>query len=210
MQKEKYYIVMADIIDSSDKAGESLMQHFKEMVASVNEELSEKIISPFTITLGDEFQGIVNSLQTAVEVIFLMDEILLEAEQAYKLRFVINFGVIDTPINRHQAYEMLGDGLTVARRTLGELKSAESDILVAGIDKRVQENLNMAFQLYRMIYDDWNSKDRPIARSFMKEPDYKKVAEAYSKDISTMWRRQKSLKIDEFNIARKLILNLST
>ncbi|UII25564.1 SatD family protein [Fulvivirga maritima] len=210
MQKEKYYIVMADIIDSSDKAGGSLMHHFKEMVNSVNERLSEKIISPFTITLGDEFQGIVNSLQTAVEVIFLMDEILLEAEEAYKLRFVINFGVIDTPINKEQAYEMLGEGLTVARRSLGELKSAESDILVAGLDQPLEENLNMAFQLYRMIYDDWGTKDRPIARSFLKEPDYKKVAEIYSKDISTMWRRQKSLKIDEFNIARKLILNLSS
>ncbi|UII19065.1 SatD family protein [Fulvivirga ligni] len=199
---------MADIIDSSDKNGESLMKHFKNMVSTINQEMKESIVSPLTITLGDEFQGIVDSMESAAKVIFQMDEMLLLAETSYRLRFVVNYGIIDTAIATDRAYEMLGDGLTSARRALNNLKSAESDILVEGVDQK--DNLNMAFRLYRALYNDWNEKDKPIAKSFLENNDYKEVADIFDKDISTMWRRQKSLKIDEYIIARNLIYNLSS
>ncbi|ELR68815.1 hypothetical protein C900_05828 [Fulvivirga imtechensis AK7] len=199
---------MADIIGSSQQQGKLLMTHFKSVVNGVNTALKDKIRSPLTITLGDEFQGVVKDLDAAVEVIFWIDELMLSADPAYKLRFVVNYGAIDTAINEEVAYEMLGEGLTRARHLLGAMKSEDTEILINGIDDK-DDILNMAFKLYRSFYNDWLEKDRPVASTFLKIEDYKEVARIYKKDISTMWRREKSLKIDEFRTSRDLIRRLA-
>ncbi|WP_051052995.1 SatD family protein [Fulvivirga imtechensis] len=204
----KHCIIMADIIGSSQQQGKLLMTHFKSVVNGVNTALKDKIRSPLTITLGDEFQGVVKDLDAAVEVIFWIDELMLSADPAYKLRFVVNYGAIDTAINEEVAYEMLGEGLTRARHLLGAMKSEDTEILINGIDDK-DDILNMAFKLYRSFYNDWLEKDRPVASTFLKIEDYKEVARIYKKDISTMWRREKSLKIDEFRTSRDLIRRLA-
>lgn len=203
----KHYIIMADIIGSSQKQGKLLMDHFKSVVSDVNTTLKDEIKSPLTITLGDEFQGVVKDLSAAIEVIFRIDELMLKAHPAYRLRFVVNYGTIDTAVNEDIAYEMLGEGLTQARHSLGAMKSEDTEILIKGVGDK-DEVLNMAFKLYRSFYNDWLEKDRPVASTFLKIEDYKEVARIYKKDISTMWRREKSLKIDEFRTSRNLIRRL--
>lgn len=198
---------MADIINSSTKQGKLLMDHFKSAVQEANDKFKDKITSPLTITLGDEFQGVVEDLSTAAELVFTLDELLLHAKPSYKLRFVINYGTIDTAINTINAYEMLGQGLTDARHILGDLKSEDEEVVVKGVEER-EDVLNMAFKLYRSFYNDWNEKDRPVASAFLNVEDYKEVARLFEKDASTTWRREKSLKIDEFKTSRSLIRRL--
>ena len=60
-----------------------------------------------TITLGDEFQGVIDSTENAIKVIFEIEEEIINNNQDLKLRYVINKGKIDTPINKNIAYEML-------------------------------------------------------------------------------------------------------
>lgn len=203
------YIIMADIINSSDMPGKLLMNHFKDEVDSVNQKFTEKIISPLTITLGDEFQGIVKDLASAVEVIFYIDQRLLKNDLEFHLRYVVNYGVIDTAINSRNAYEMLGEGLTRARELLAEIKASENEILMAGIAEPTNAMLNMAFKLYRSLYNDWKKEDRAIAALFLEVEDYKIVANSFQRDPSTMWRRERSLKMNEFKTSRNLITALA-
>lgn len=201
----KAFILMADVIESSSYSGKNLMTNFKQMVASANKIFESNISSPLTITLGDEFQGIVKSLQHSIEIIFLLDELLLESKIDYRLRYVINFGEIDTPINKQSSHEMLGKGLTDARELLNEIKSMGANVLIKGLNSEKQAKLNLAFILYRSFYDDWNKKERKDAFDFLQNIDYKELARINKKAISTMWRRKKSLKIEDFKAARQLI-----
>ena len=127
---------MGDIIESSDKAGKDLMEHFKGLVDIVNRKYKKNILSPLTITLGDEFQAVINDLESAIDILFYMDRRLLSSDLFYNMRYVINYGVIDTPINKHSAHEMLGKGLTDARNRLNELKKEGNKVWVVGVKKK--------------------------------------------------------------------------
>ena len=191
------------------KKGDTLMKTFKQEVKKVNRELHDQFLSPLTITLGDEFQGVTKGLQSSIEVIFHLDQQLLKKDPMVILRYVVNYGKIETPINPNSAHEMLGAGLTHARATLNALKKNNAGINIVGIDEKLCHRLNLAFELYRSIYNDWNREAREMAASFLELSDYRLVAKQFGRDPSSVWRREKSLKIHEFNVARALIQDLA-
>lgn len=199
----KHYILMADIIDSSEKSSVLLMKHFQQLVKKINARHKDHLKSPLTITLGDEFQGIVTSLEEGIEIMFDIDLLTLKAE--YRLRFVLVYGDIDTSVNKDIAYGMLGPGLTRARKELEMMKKGDSEVLVIGLKPKSEEKLDLAFQLYRSIYNDWPEKDREVAYDLIMEADYKKVAVLHDRDTSSMWRKERTLKIKEYQSAKALI-----
>jgi hypothetical protein len=199
----KHFILMADIINSSEKPSDLLMAHFKQLVEKINDHHSYYLKSPLTITLGDEFQGIVTSMEKGIEIIFDLDLFTLTA--GYRLRYVLVYGDIDTPVNKEIAYGMLGPGLTRARKELEMMKKGDSEILILGVKSELEEKLALAFQLYRSMYNDWPEKDREVAYDLIMEADYKKVAILHDRDTSSMWRKERTLKMKEFQSAKKLI-----
>ena len=204
-ESERHYILMSDIINSSSKESGLLMKVFKKVVTDTNQKFSAQILSPLTITLGDEFQGVVKSLKAAIAIIFYFDEQLLSYSPAFSVRHVLNYGAIGTPINSKQAHGMLGEGLSKARELLGEIKETHFEISIAGLNSELVNQLKLAFELYRSIYNSWSEEDKKVAFLFLKYKDYRLVAKEYQRDPSTMWRREKSLKIREFNAAKELI-----
>ena len=201
----KAFIIMADIIDSSTYPGDELMEDFKNAVTQINKNNIHHIASPLTITLGDEFQGIVKGLNSAISIIFQLDELTLKSELDYKLRYVVNYGVVDTDINKKNSYEMLGEGLTTARKKIEELKSSNSEIEILGIEEKSSAKLNIALRLYRSIYNDWYQKDKSLVCEFLQDDNYRALAEKHGRDPSSMWRKKKSLKIEDFKASKELI-----
>ncbi len=59
-KQHSYPIFMGDVVNSSDYDGEVLSKGLKELVESTNKKFGKAILSPLTITLGDEFQGILS------------------------------------------------------------------------------------------------------------------------------------------------------
>src|SRR5687768_15871818 len=97
--EKKYFILMADIIGSSGKASNQLMKVFQKVVEKINLQQQDNLLSPFTITLGDEFQGVVKDLKAGLESIITFEETLIKHQLDFKLRYVLQYGQIDTPIN---------------------------------------------------------------------------------------------------------------
>ncbi|MBK6264321.1 hypothetical protein JKA74_04675 [Marivirga sp. S37H4] len=199
----KSHIIMADIIKSSDHNGSELMSAFKNIVKQVNDQMANEIISPLTITLGDEFQGVVKSLPAGINLVFQFDRLLLEKD--FNLRFVLNYGEIETAINQDNAYGMLGEGLTLAREQLETVKNGDNRFSINGYNEEIVSLLNKGFKLYDYFYSQWTTKERMIVSEFLKGKDYKEVAKIFEKDISTMWRKEKSLNIAEYNTAKEMI-----
>src|SRR5450759_588107 len=113
-----YHVMMADIVKSSSLEPAWLGEAFERLVSRCNEKCSDDIISPLTITLGDEFQGVAASLKGAVDTIFCLEETLLAEKFPFRLRYVVLYGEIGTEINRTLAHGMMGSGLTPARQKL--------------------------------------------------------------------------------------------
>jgi hypothetical protein len=205
----KHYILMADVLASGLKDQKNLMIDFKSIVRQINEIYASRILSPLTITLGDEFQCVLVDLATGIEVIIAIEELIIQRQFHFKLRYILNQGRIETPINRMIAYEMLGEGLTDARTILNNSKSNRNRIVVK-IDNHLQNELFAnSFILFENIIEKWNlEKDFEIISNFIKFTDYKTVAENINKTKSQVWKREKTLNIEAYN-AIKNILNLT-
>lgn len=198
-------ILMADVVHSHEKEGSSLMVHFREVVDWANKIYRESIRSPLTITLGDEFQGVVSSVSKGVDIILAMEEYIIEEELDFKLRYVLHQGDIDTPINEDKAYEMLGSGLTNARKMLNGMKKEQGRFKIAiGED----EKLTKMMRITQHFIDGWFPKDRSTVSGFLQGRDYKELAKIQGKDESSLWRRRKSLSIEEYVLCKELIHQL--
>ena len=209
MNKENHYIFMADIIKSRSREGSELMEGFRYMVEETKVQYKPKFISPLTITLGDEFQSIVQSLQDGIDMIFKIEEYRIRKKYNFELRYVINYGKIDTPINTEIAHEMLGEGLTEAREALKNLKRKDQNYMVFLKDKKLTDYLNQLFFIYHSIISHWSRKDYEIIGYFMQLKDYKKVAEWAGRDVSSAWRKQKTLRMKEYFTIKNLIQSMT-
>ncbi len=207
MQAEQYYILMADIIGSSGFEGQQLMTEFKQMIALHNKRFADKILSPLTITLGDEFQGVVADLPTCVQIIIALDEYAYVKNVGFKLRYSLYYGTIDTPINHKVAHGMVGAGLTQARENITVLKKdRNSRFLIAIASPTLDKVLNNLFIVYQTMIDGWKADDIALVGAFLKYVDYKEVAKRTKKDVSLVWRRKKSLQIHEYLSLKEAIL----
>jgi hypothetical protein len=88
---------------------------------------------------------------------------------------------------------------------LGEIKNGDLEIVVSGLSAPNSKRLELAFRLYRAFYNDWHEKDLSVASDFIKHQDYKILSSMYGKDPSTMWRKEKTLKMKDFYASRELI-----
>jgi len=198
---------MADIVGSREKDQATLMKGFKTVIKAVNDKFQDKIISPLTITLGDEFQGVIIDLPWALEIIINIEEEIIHSRSLFKMRYVLFKGEIETSINKTIAYEMLGDGLTKARQLLENSKST-NDRFYIDVKNTAQSNALLdAFRVFQGIVDDWQiEKNWKIFSTFIELKDYKLVAESLDKDRSLMWRREKTGKIKEY-LSIKSVIN---
>lgn len=199
------YILMADVIKSTKMSASRLMLDFKEAAFRINRQFPSAFYSPITITLGDEFQSVVQSLKSGIDVILLFEEAIINERKDFRLRYVLNFGEIDTPINNEAAYGMLGPGLLETRSFLAKLKDSRDRFFFNLENNDLSEKMNMFFRLYQMVVDAWRIKDFPIIAEFLRDKDYKTVADRLKKDRSLMWRREKSLNISAYLTIKKLI-----
>lgn len=205
----KYPILMADIIDSGHKNSNILIAQLKTLVSYINKKYKAELMSPLTITLGDEFQCVGYSMQTGLKIIFELEELIIEKEYDIKLRYVLLYGKIDTEINSRIAYEMLGDGLTNARKFITELKKDDRRIFFHDIKNELSIIVNDALFIYQSFVDDWKPKDKISVNEFLKNDNYKIVANKIKTDPSSAWRRRKSLKIREYKAIKSIILKLT-
>lgn len=202
------YILMADVINSRKFKSKAVANTLSKIVKETNLTFQKEILSPLTITLGDEFQGIIKTQEAVVEIILHIEEQLIINECPYKLRYASNKGKIDTAINKEIAYGMIGEGLTNTRTVLNNAKKTDDRFfLFSGLNGDV---LNKLFLVFSSFIDSWKEKDFKIIKLFFKENDYKKVAVLNNNTASAMWKKRKSLNIKEYNTIKQLILQYAT
>lgn len=197
---------MGDIVGSEDYVQNDLQQEFSKLCKSINQHNKTLLVSPLTITLGDEFQGIASNLSSGINLILQTERLRITSGLNFKIRYVLHFGEISTDINKKIAYGMLGTGLSRARQLLDDSKSQHIRFTTDIQSIQLNDTFRQAFSIYQTIIDQWNiSRDAELIASFLKWVDYKAVADEMNKTRSLIWKREKSLMIKEFFAIEKLI-----
>jgi len=205
-------ILMGDIIKSSRQSQKQLMRDFNKVVTSVNGEAGEHLLSPLTITLGDEFQSIPRNSMSALQLIFLIEETIIRHQFDFKLRYVMAKGRIDTPINSEVAHGMMGPGLTSAREHLNAAKKPGSPRFSVSLpDEALERELANTFVALQAIMGSWRvDKDFDIVNRFIQDPDYKVVARKLGKDPSHIYKRGRNLMTDSYHALKSVALYLGS
>lgn len=117
-----FAVLMGDLVGSERHANpKNLHAQFNAAIDRQNEALGEDMVSPLTVTLGDEFQGLLSSLVAAAHTARAIRFELMR--ENIDCRFVIGSIDLKTQINHDRAWNMMGPGFAGARERLGEKRS---------------------------------------------------------------------------------------
>lgn len=209
MRKSIYYILMGDVVQSSDFQPDQLGRDLKKLVSSANRDLENHTLSPYTVTLGDEFQGVTKSLSSAIETLFYFEEQKLAMNLDFSLHYVLHFGKIETEINPDTSYGMLGEGLTEARKMLTAKKRDRRRFNFSLKKRMLSQQLNRIFVVLDGIAGRWKRDDFSLILDMIKTENDREVGKKHGKDRSQIYRRRKTLMIDEYLMLKSFIINYS-
>lgn len=199
---------MGDVIGSSEYQPAALMNNMRELVDSTNKTFRNELLSPLTITLGDEFQGLHSTLKGSLEVLFFLEEYRLMKQWDFAFRFVVHFGAIETQIIYETAHGMLGRGLTRAREQLQQ-KNKKYRILISDEDQFKTDALNRLFRVMDGIKSKWKPRYYPLLHDMIQNPDNGKVAGIHGKNDSQIWKMRRNNLIEEYRELKSTIFDIT-
>lgn len=181
-KKRKSVVIMGDLVSSRQaRSTQKLHRQFNQAVGKTNEVYEAALLSPLTITLGDEFQGLCHEYEGAIGIVRDMRLRLLKAD--IECRFVIGSATVQTPLNTEQAWNMMGPGLAEARELIG--KKDESAYLFSLPEQPVMaELLNALGYVLTKIELDWTPRQREMVIELLSRPDVSVADIAAAKNVS--------------------------
>lgn len=206
METQLYYIIMGDIITSRKKADAGkMMSDFRDIINQANKEYASGLLSPLTVTVGDEFQGVAANLDSMVQILFFLEE-AFQLQTELDLRYVLHYGRIETEINTKNSYEMYGSGLTFAHEKLENYSRDQGRFSFSIEPDILSDHLQDAFFLYESLVDDWRDTDLDVIRTYLLHQDYKSLFEqGMYKTRSGAWKKVQTLKLEEYLALKRLI-----
>jgi hypothetical protein len=132
----------------------------------------EGLVSPYTITLGDEFQAVFS----APDRLFRDALTVLIALYPVAVRFSFGIGDISTPINTKQAIGMDGPAFHEARATIDRLKKTKNLFAVANSGGAGLTLINQSLALVSHTIGKWPRNRLEILRGLFENLDVKQLA----------------------------------
>lgn len=171
--------------------------------------MEQRILSPYTVTLGDEFQGVARSLLAAIEAILYIEETSLRRGLVFKIRYVTVHGQIDTPLNRLKAHNMMGAGLTKAREILTDKRRGGRRFRFDLTNAYIMDQLNRLFVVIDGLTDRWDVEDALLILDMLGNTNNEEVGAKHGKNRSQIWKRRKHLLVEEYRALRETIVDLA-
>ena len=114
-----YCALMGDLVSSEEAPSyEDLHSRFNHAIELQNQRGCDALVSPLTVTLGDEFQGLGRTFVDGLSIMRSMRLHLLR--NSVDCRFALGLVRIETPVNVERAWNMMGPGLARTRKKLND------------------------------------------------------------------------------------------
>ena len=149
-----YVAVIADIVASRTIPNRSHYQTgLARLLDHVNHDSNGSIISPYTITLGDEFQAVYRNPDSLFRDILR----IIAHSRPWGIRFALSLGELSTPINTAQSIGMDGPAFQEARELMGRLKDRDRTIVqLVPTEPTALRLANLVLAAICHLTDTWN------------------------------------------------------
>lgn len=151
IKSQKFIAVIGDLVDSKGIADRYNFQ--KRLAVDLAKVGQGKLASPYTLTLGDEFQA----LYADAGGLFYDLLRIRWGLDSQRCRFSVSVGKMETPINRRQAIGMDGPAFHGARAGMDVLKKSDHLLEVGGLPEAAQSLWAPAIRLLWASTESWNS-----------------------------------------------------
>ena len=203
----EHFILMSVVRNLGSSSHESIQKDLRNVIGVINKIHKKHFITSLDMVMANEFQGITNSLQGTLEMIFDIEECIIENNLDFKLKHVLYHDTLESVQSKHTAYERLGFGLIDARQRLDLIKKTDCRFLIATSDEKTSLYLNNLFMIYEDYLDSWKKGDFEYVKAFLNHMNYKEVAALFNINVSSGWRREKSLKMKQYYTVKEMILS---
>ncbi len=155
---KNYIVLIGDLIDSRKLENrESVQENILDIFNAINKEYADNIVSKFTLTIGDEFQAILDVDSKVFDIINN-----LQYSDLPDFRLGIGFGQINTKINREISIGADGPVFWHAREAINTVHSnnwnGKCDILFMSDDEKMDKIINSLILSSELIRKSWTVK----------------------------------------------------
>jgi hypothetical protein len=169
-----YIAVIGDLIKSKDIQSRAEVQSkLRITLDNMNHRYASSIASDFTITLGDEFQGVLNHGTLILEI---LDRIIFEMKPV-EIRFGIGIGGIVTEIDRNQSLGADGPAYWNAREAIISVRDNNdyetSKIFIVGeSDSRWLKVVNESLRMCDFLASKWRDSQMEFMHLMIQNHGY--------------------------------------
>jgi len=148
----QYAALIGDMVGSRHiKNRQAAQKQLKQILSNLNADRDQlALVSPFTVTLGDEFQALLSNTQNIWKAIWAIEAALYPV----KLRYAIGLGEIHTQIDPDKAIGMDGPAFHLAREAMSELKTSGNSFSIKG-ELSCKDVVDPALALLSLHCDKW-------------------------------------------------------
>jgi hypothetical protein len=168
-----YLVLIGDLVasrHSPDRKG--LQNRLKALLTQLNEQ-PPKPVSPYTLTLGDEFQVVFNKADRLfVDILGIMQN--LHPEQ---VRFSLGLGEIVTELNPDHAMGMDGPAFYRARDGINKLKQSGDLFHLEGLPENWAPLAEGTLRLLSQRIKKWEANRLAILHGLLLDQSVKTIAE---------------------------------
>ena len=168
-----YLALIGDLVSSKKLVNRSQIQEaLLSLMEDINQNYQEIIVSPFTVTTGDEFQAL---LKVDGRIFQLIDDISLRF-LPHTIRFGIGAGQVITEINRQQSIGSDGPVFWNARKAINEVHRKNdygtTQIAVCLENEEASVRLNTLTAACEFIKSRWTANQIAILKVLLENELY--------------------------------------
>jgi hypothetical protein len=168
-----YLVLIADIVGSKSIVKREITQEKLSNVLNLLSKNNSSLVSPYTITLGDEFQAVFSKADS----VFFETMEILSAVYPVKIRYSFGIGEIHTPINHKIALGMDGPAFYNARKGINKLKNSGDLYSFEGLSTPQSKLIQESLSLFSYTCKNWTQNRLRVFSSINKKDDIQKIAE---------------------------------
>ena len=168
----KVVCVIADIVESRAIENRRVFQRGLERMLQKLNTGCEHLLSPYTVTLGDEFQAVYKS----ADCLFRDFSYIQQALYPRRARFSVGIGDLVTPINPRRAIGMDGPAFHQARDGINEIKGTSLRFHVGFQNPDQATWINPVLDLISHLETNWTRNRFHILHRLLIGRDAKTIA----------------------------------
>ncbi|MDA8233237.1 MAG: SatD family protein [Clostridia bacterium] len=198
----KITVITADIIDSRNHP------NFEKSLSAKLAKLDHPaIISTFSISRGDEIQGITEGWLTAPEII----RYLRYHCRPLKLRIGIGFGAIEDDEIEKSSWLMNGPPFYLARTALEEVQKLRDTLtLIKTGESEFDKFVNCIWLLIDTIQDRWTDEQWEAVHIYDSNGTYEEASKQLGISMQNVQKRCKAARWNQINQAEKILKEIQS